>query len=114
MVKLGLFASVTAIIAALVIASTNPAVAKDGDCTRKEFKTKLVKQACEKGGQALAKEMMQAFNKEKKISSCNKCHDKLKPEYTLRTPPNDPVDGLKIYNDLKGDDSAASKAVLAK
>ena len=38
-------------------------------------------QACDKGGQAAAKDAMKAWNKEKKISSCNKCHSKLAPTY---------------------------------
>ena len=107
MVKLGLFASVSAIITALLIASTSPVTAGE-PCVRKEFKTEMTKAACAKGGQAAAKEAMQAFNKEKHISSCNKCHDKLKPEYTLKD------DGLKQFQDLKGDESAAAKAVLKK
>jgi cytochrome c553 len=107
MVKLGLFASITAIIAALALATSSPVDAGE-PCVRKEFKTEMAKAACAKGGQAAAKEAMQAFNKEKHISSCNKCHDKLKPEYTLKD------DGLKQYQDLKGDESAAAKSVLKK
>src|SRR3982751_5438594 len=107
MVKLGLFASVAAIITALVLASTSTVVAGE-PCVRKEFKTEMAKAACAKGGQTAAKEALQAFNKEKKISSCNKCPGKLKPEYTLKD------DGLKQYQDLKGDESAAAKAVLKK
>jgi len=107
MIKLGLFASIAAIVGALTFASTRPAEAGD-PCVHKEFKTEMVKAACAKGGQAAAKEAMQAFNKENKISSCNKCHSSLKPKYDLNE------DGLKIYQDLKGDSSKAAKAVTGK
>jgi NAD-dependent SIR2 family protein deacetylase len=104
MIKLGLFASIAAIVGALAVATSTDALAGD-PCVHTEFKTEMVKAACAKGGQAAAKEAMQAFNKEKKITSCNKCHSSLKPKYDLKD------DGLKQYQDLKGDDSAAAKAV---
>lgn len=104
MIKLGLFASIAAIVGALSFASTKSADAAD-PCIHKEFKTEMVKAACTKGGQAAAKEVMQAFNKEKHISSCNKCHSSLKPNYDLKD------DGLKQFQDLKGDDSAAAKSL---
>jgi len=107
MVKLGLYASIASIITALALASTSSVGAAE-PCTHKEFKTAMVKAACAKGGQPAAKEAMQAMNKEKHISSCNKCHDKLKPEYSLK------ADGLKQFVDLKGDESNAAKAVLGK
>jgi alkylation response protein AidB-like acyl-CoA dehydrogenase len=104
MLKLGLFASIAAIVGALSFASTRTADAGDA-CSHTDFKTAMVKAACQKGGQAAAKEAMQAFNKEKHIASCNKCHSSLKPKYDLKD------DGLKQFQDLKGDDSAAAKAV---
>jgi NAD-dependent SIR2 family protein deacetylase len=55
-----------------------------------------VKQACEKGGQPAAKDAMKAFNKEKQINSCNKCHSKLAPNYELKT------DGLDQFKKLGG------------
>ena len=98
MLKLGLF-SVTAFVAAIGLAmfSASPAQADDpAPCLRKVFKTEMVKNACAKGGQPAAKDAMKAFNKEKKISSCNKCHSKLAPTYDLKP------DGLKQFNDLGG------------
>ena len=83
MAKLGLFASITAVIAALTFASMSTTDAADA-CVHKEFKTELVKNACTKGGQAAAKDAMKAFNKEKKIKSCNQCHTKLAPSYDLK------------------------------
>ncbi len=97
MAKLGLIASITAIVGALTFASMSSGSAEAGDaCKRTEFKTELVKSACEKGGQQAAKDAMKAFNKEKKISSCNKCHTKLAPTYELKP------DGLKQFNELGG------------
>ena len=105
MVKLGLFASIAAIITALAIASTSPVDAAE-PCSHKEFKTAMVKAACAKGGQPAAKTAMQALNKEKGIKSCNDCHASLKPDYKLKE------DGLKKFTDMKGDESNAAKAVL--
>ena len=83
MAKLGLFASITAVITALTFATMSTTDAADA-CVHKEFKTELVKNACTKGGQAAAKDAMKAFNKEKKIKSCNQCHTKLAPSYDLK------------------------------
>ena len=97
--KLGIFGSLTALCASIGLAmfTASPAQADDPTpCTRKEFKTDMVKNACAKGGQPAAKDVMKAFNKEKKISSCNKCHAKLAPTYELK------ADGLKQFNDLGG------------
>jgi len=99
MQKLGMFASATAFLAAIGLAmfTASPAEADDPTpCIRKEFKTDMVKNACGKGGQPAAKDAMKAFNKDKKISSCNKCHSKLAPNYELK------ADGLKQFNDLGG------------
>jgi len=95
MAKLGIFASLTAILCALGIATMSSADAADS-CQHKEFKTELVKKACAKGGQAAAKDAMKAWNKEKKIKSCNECHTKLAPSYELKP------DGLKKFQDLGG------------
>ena len=95
MAKLGLFASITAVITALTFATMSTTDAADA-CVHKEFKTEMVKSACTKGGQAAAKDAMKAFNKEKKIKSCNDCHKSLAPSYELKP------DGLKKYQDLGG------------
>ena len=83
MAKLGLFASITAVITALTFASMSTTDAADA-CVHKEFKTQMVKDACTKGGQKAAKEAMKVWNKEKKIKSCNQCHTKLAPSYDLK------------------------------
>jgi hypothetical protein len=89
MAKLGLLATLTAIIGVLTFASMSPSSADDkkksvNDCKRQDYKTDLVKQACEKGGQKEAKAVMQVWNKEKKIKSCNQCHTNLAPKYELK------------------------------
>jgi hypothetical protein len=83
MAKLGLLATITTIIGALTFASLSTTDAADA-CQHKDFKTELVRDACTKGGQAAAKDAMKAFNKEKKIKSCNQCHTKLAPSYDLK------------------------------
>ena len=96
MAKLGMFASLIAIVAVLGIASTSSPAESADPCQRKEFKTEMVKAACTKGGQAAAKDEMKAFIKEHKIKSCNACHSKLAPTYELKP------DGLKQFTDAGG------------
>jgi NAD-dependent SIR2 family protein deacetylase len=86
MSKLGLFATLTSLVAALAFATFAPSADAEGTaCVHTEFKTELVKQACEKGGQKQAKDAMKAFMKDAKIKSCNQCHSKLAPKYELKT-----------------------------
>jgi hypothetical protein len=86
MSKLGLFASLMSIVGVLTVATLSPASADEAPaCVHKDFKTEMVKQACAKGGQIEAKNVMKAFMKEKKIKSCNQCHSKLAPKYELKT-----------------------------
>jgi len=100
MSKLGLFATLTVIIGAFTFATlSSPADADDaaaGPCVRTDFKTELVKQACAKGGQKEAKEVMKKFMKDNKIKTCNQCHAKLAPKYE-----NKP-DALEQYQKLGG------------
>lgn len=89
MAKLGLIASSTVfigtIVGALTFASLTTGSADAGpSCQQKTFKTELVKQACETGGQKAAKDAMKTWMKEKKLKSCNKCHSKLAPTYALK------------------------------
>ena len=79
---------------------------KDNPCVRTDYKTDMVKTACEKGGQKAAKEAMQAFNKEKKIKSCNQCHSKLAPKYELKA---DAVDQFKKLGGKMLDNKTAPK-----
>lgn len=98
MAKLGLFASITTIIGALVfgaVRSTPTAEAGDA-CKRSDFKTELVRDACKKGGQKEAKAVMKKWMKEKKIKTCNACHTKLAPSYELK------ADGLEQYKKAGG------------
>jgi hypothetical protein len=60
------------------------------------LKTKMVADACKKGGQPEAKEVMKKWNKDKGIKSCNQCHTKLAPTYELKD------DGLAQYTKLGG------------
>lgn len=97
MKKLGLFGSLTAIIAFVGFATLGSGTASAGDpCKHDDLKTELVKKACKDGGQDKAKEVMKAWNKEKGIKSCNQCHTKLAPSYDLKK------DGLEQYKKLGG------------
>ena len=100
MPKLGFFvtiASITSILGALMFATLAAPAAADGTaCVHTEFKTELVKQACAKGGQKEAKEVMKKFMKDNNIKSCNDCHTKLAPKYE-----NKP-DALEKFQKLGG------------
>ncbi len=96
MAKLGILATITAIVGALTFAGMSAPDAADAPCLRKDFKTELVKAACVKGGQKAAKEAMKAFNKDKKIKSCNQCHTKLAPGYELK------ADAVEQFKKLGG------------
>ncbi|MEO8705445.1 MAG: hypothetical protein ABI867_35770 [Kofleriaceae bacterium] len=111
MAKLGLFATLTAILGALTFASMSTSDAGDAPCVRNDFKTELVKKACEKGGQKEAKTQMQAWNKEKKLKSCNQCHTKLAPNYELK---KDAVDQFVKLGGKLLDDKAATPKVEPK
>ena len=78
-----------------------PAGATDKPCARTTFKTKLIKNACAKGGQKAAKTAMKAFVKKNKktndkIENCSSCHSKLGPKYPLKS------DGLAIFKAAGG------------
>jgi hypothetical protein len=99
MAKLGLLLSLSLIIGGVTFANMSSPTADTppASCVTKEFKTKLVKEACTKGGQKQAKESMKAWNKEKKIKSCNQCHSKLAPNYELKK------DALDQFKKLGGE-----------
>lgn len=85
-------------MAILGIAAT-PTEAKAGDaCTRTEFKSKLVADACKKGGQAEAKKVMKTFLRDAKKQdaklTCQSCHTNLAPKYELKP---DAVELFKKY-----------------
>ncbi len=75
-------------------------------CAQKEFKTQMVKAACEKGGQDEAKKQMIAFvskNAEKgqkltntKFFTCNACHQNLEPNYDRK------AEAYDLYTKLGG------------
>ena len=86
MAKLGIFASLSAIVLALGLSTISPSTASAADdgCKHKEQKTEMMKEACKKG-QGAAKDAMKAFMKKAGIKSCNQCHSKLAPSYDLKT-----------------------------
>ena len=85
MAKLGFLLTLSLIIGGVTFANmSSPTADTPAPCVTKEFKTEMVKEACTKGGQKQAKEVMKTWNKEKKIKSCNMCHSKLAPNYELK------------------------------
>jgi hypothetical protein len=103
MVKLGIFASLLTLCAALSYATieSTPAEAAAA-CKRTEFKTKLVKEACAKGGQKAAKDDMKAWlkatkTKNPKIEGCPTCHSKVGGDYPLKP------DALKLFAENGGE-----------
>lgn len=102
MAKLGMLVSSTTIVGTIVGALVFAGFARTPDadagaaCKRSDFKTKLVKAACTKGGQAEAKAEMKKWMKANKIKTCNVCHAKLAPDYPLKK------DAFKRYKDAGG------------
>jgi hypothetical protein len=96
MSKFGIIASLVAIVGGLSLATLTASADSPAPCVRKDFKTDLVKQACTAGGQPAAKDAMKKWNKDHNITSCNKCHSKLAPNYELKT------DGFDQFTKLGG------------
>ena len=98
MVKLGVFASILTICAAIGFASMSSSpVQAAGECKRTTFQTKLVSEACKAGGQKAAKDAMKKFLKdakvkEPKITGCPTCHSKVGADYPLK---KDAIDMFK-------------------
>ena len=95
---IGLALTFAGMIAGVTMTSSEALAGKS--CNRTTFETKLVGDACKKGGQAAAKKAMKAFLKKakKKESAleCKSCHEKLAPKYELKT------DGLDHFKHLGG------------
>src|SRR5687767_11910073 len=96
MAKLGLFSLIAAFVGTLaIVGATSDDASAAKPCARKKFESKLVKDACQKGGQAEAKKMMKAYLKEAKKKNadlgCATCHSKVGGDYPLKP------DGLKKY-----------------
>jgi hypothetical protein len=87
--------------AAILSLSAMPQEAGAGKaCTRTGYKTKLIKEACQKDQDA-AKKAMRGFVKEaKKVAktnvTCNTCHEKTSGDYPLKK------DGLKKFKEWGG------------
>ena len=101
MAKFGLLALVlgfAATIAGVTYAPSEALAAKA--CHRTTFETKMIEEACKKGGQAEAKTAMKKFlktaKKQEATIDCKSCHSKLAPSYELKK------DGLDHYKKLGG------------
>jgi hypothetical protein len=91
--------SLGAILAAVSMSAPQEAIAAKA-CKRTTFETKLVADACAKGGQGEAKKAMKAWTKKAKKQDakleCGSCHSKLAPKYELKP------EGLQKFKDLGG------------
>jgi hypothetical protein len=100
MAKLGLFALALGFLGIIAGATYTDEASAAKPCKRSRFDTKLVAEACQKGGQAEAKKVMKTFVKKAKKQDakleCKSCHSKLAPGYDLK------ADGLQMYKDLGG------------
>jgi len=100
MAKLGLAASLFAIVAAVTLALSAAPVDAAQPCKRTTFQSTDVKAACKAGGQKAAKDQMKKFLKKAKATradlDCKSCHTALAPSYALRD------DAFKQYKALGG------------
>ena len=86
---------------------SEPVAANNGSsCTRTEFRTDLIREACAEGGQDAARKAMKKFlAKAKKagigVTNCKSCHATLKPDYQLKP------EGLELFE--KANASAGSE-----
>lgn len=101
MKKLGLLALVLGFVGIVGAVTIAPQEADAGAaCKRATFDTKLIKDACQAGGQAAAKKAMKGFLKKAKKQEasleCNSCHTGLAPNYGLK------ADGLQHFKNLGG------------
>ncbi len=95
MARFAVLGFMVTIVGALTFAGMSSSQAGD-PCARKDFKTTLVKNACQQGGQKGAKDAMKAFMKDKKIKDCKQCHTNLAPSYELK------ADGLAQFKKAGG------------
>jgi cytochrome c5 len=96
MAKFGILTSLATLILAFGLSTRASQAGAPAPCHTKKFETKLVKEACDKGGQAAAKDAMKKFMKDVKLKSCNACHSKLAPKYELK------ATGLAEFKKLGG------------
>jgi cytochrome c5 len=88
--------------AAILSLSALPQEAGAGKaCSRTEgYKTKMVKEACQKGQDAAKKAMREFVKEAKKVAktnvTCNTCHEKTSGDYPLKK------DGLKKFKEWGG------------
>ncbi len=98
MAKLGFASIIAAFVATLAIVGFTAQDASAGKpCAHTKIETKLLGDACKKGGQDEAKKAMKAFLKEYKkanpSATCNTCHTKVGGAYPLKP------DGLQKAKD---------------
>ena len=100
MLKAGLASLVAAALAILTVVSFSGDADAAKPCGRKKFETKMIAEACKKGGQDEAKKVMKSWMKEAKKKSptmgCATCHSKVGGDYPNKK------DGLKLFKEAGG------------
>ena len=120
MAKLGLFASLAAIVASLSIAtlSSSTASADDDKCVRTTFQTEMVKDAC-KTSQKAAKDAMKKFIRRTRRSRAATSATRTSRPSTSCSPdvpkqlPGE-VGGLQRYKDLGGKSVVTERAAAQR
>lgn len=96
---IGLSIALAGLVYAASVAAPREAQAGKA-CATANLQTKLVGDACKKGGQAEAKKVMKTFLKTAKAKQanleCKTCHSSLAPSYALKP------DGLAKFRELGG------------
>jgi hypothetical protein len=96
---------VSAVGLVCVVASASASRAAGPPCVTTDFKTEMVRLACEKGGQDEAQKQMKAFvakyapkkkTKGAPIFTCNACHTTLAPKFERKP------DAVEFYKALGG------------
>lgn len=101
MAKLGFFTLIAAFVGTLAVTTLTTDTASAGKpCAHAKLESKLMQDACKKGGQDEAKKVMKAFlktaKKQKSDVTCNSCHTKVGGAYPLKP------DGFKMFKELGG------------
>ena len=101
MAKLGFVSLIAAFVCTLTIVGLSSNEASAGKaCMHKKLESKMLIDACKKGGQDEAKKVMKTFLKEGKKKkadlTCNSCHSKVGGDYPLKP------DAGKLFAELGG------------
>lgn len=100
MAKLGFVTLIATFIGTLALVGLTPEASAGKPCAHANLESKMMKDACKKGGQTEAKKVMKTFLKEAKKTNadltCQSCHSKVGGDYPLKP------GGMQKFKDLGG------------